>query len=146
MIVLERAPLGSLHDFLHQLKNPAVLPLVFQLMAQCVQQIHSKHARFHCFLLAFSRAVFDSQLVWGDLKLEHFLVFSGLPLIVKAVDFDAAVSFGERLTDAFSPRYAPPERAKLISQQRKGAAAAAATLIAHPSYDSELVCCDRFDC
>ena len=89
----------------------------------------------HCCLL-------DSQMVWGDLKLEHFLVFSGLPLIVKAVDFDAAVSFGERLTDAFSPRYAPPERAKLISQQRKGAAAAA-TLIAHPSYDSELVCLDR---
>ena len=83
--------------------------------------------------------------MWGDLKLEHFLVFGSAPVFsIKAVDFDAAVSFGERLTDAFSPRYAPPERAKLISQQRKGAAAA--ILIARPSYDSELVCSDRLAC
>ena len=85
-----------------------------------------------------------SQLVWGDLKLEHFLVFGSAPVFsIKAVDFDAAVSFGERLTDAFSPRYAPPERAKLISQQHQSAAA---TLIAHPSYDSELVCFYRCSC
>ena len=72
--------------------------------------------------------------MWGDLKLEHFLVFSGFPLLIKAVDFDAAVPFGQRLTDAFSPRYAPPERARLVSQQRKGAPADA--LKAHTSYDS----------
>ena len=85
--------------------------------------------------------------MWGDLKLEHFLVFGSAPVFsIKAVDFDAAVSFGERLTDAFSPRYAPPERAQLISQRRKGAASAAAALIAHPSYDSGLVPFDCCDC
>ena len=42
MIVLERAPRGSLHDRLGQLHDPSVFRHVFKAMAECVQQIHSR--------------------------------------------------------------------------------------------------------
>ena len=82
-----------------------------------------------------------SQLVWGDLKLEHFLLFSSPSLnsllALKAIDFESAVPFGAPLTELYSPQFAPPERATWLSEQ-KSLGGKTEELIARPSYDSEL--------
>ena len=134
MLVLEQG-LDNLQSCARdqRLAKTGAVPFLFKMMAECVQQIHSKQAcRVQVTAIAQPRIVL--QLVWGDLKLENFVLFNSLPSkslpTLKAVDFESAVKVGQPLTDAFSRECVPPERAKWTSSEQKHA------LIARKSYDS----------
>lgn len=84
---------------------------------------------------------FREQIVWGDVKPDNFVLFPSFSMEMKAIDFDAAVKVDEPLTDLFTLRYAPPERAKAALNKER--------LVARQSYDSSgarlytglIVCC-----
>lgn len=122
-------------------------------MAQCVQALHDQRVRIQS-VYSLLISLDCVQLVWGDVKLENFVLFPGVSLRMKAIDFDTSVAIGEELTDSYTLRYAPPERAmQSIKAQQTGelslsllvlhsfcflAGLKTARLKAHPSYDSEI--------